>query len=336
MNMARKRKITIDIIEGDATSIPADVLILKYAQGEYGVHGIVYLEVTRTGINPDLFCPPDGFSNFFASNDAIASKNVLVVGVKGLYEFSYPDIRRFARAAIEEVAKQKEDIQYALITLHGAGYGLDVVEAFESELAGLIDGVTGGNVPRSLRRISFVELDSRRHEILRKALERYVPKGYIEIDLAEYLREIEEDVSEKFRSVGYASAEKPHIFVAMPFKDEMEDVYEYGIQNAVREAGYLCERADLAAFTGDVVDWVKKRIKSSSLVIADLSGSNANVYLEVGYAWGSGIRTVLIVQSAEELKFDVKGQRCITYKRIKELEEKLKIELLSLKEDMPI
>jgi hypothetical protein len=146
------------------------------------------------------------------------------------------------------------------------------------------------------------------------------------------LQASEEAVSEKFRSVGYSSADKPHMFVAMPFRDEMEDVYEYGIQNAVRKSGFLCERADLSAYTGDVMYWVRKRIQSASLVIADLTNANPNVYLEVGYAWGSGVKTVLLVQEAEQLKFDVRGQRCIVYKRIKDLEEKLLKELVALKE----
>ena len=53
-------------------------------------------------------------------------------------------------------------------------------------------------------------------------------------------------------------------------------------------AGYLGERADLATFTGDVMDWVRARISSANLVIADLTSANPNVYLEVGYAWGKG------------------------------------------------
>ena len=72
----------------------------------------------------------------------------------------------------------------------------------------------------------------------------------------------------------------------MPFKNDMDDTYHYGIQGAVRAAGFLCERADLSTFVGDVMHWVQNRIRTSSLVIADLTEANPNVYLEVGYAWG--------------------------------------------------
>ena len=116
----------------------------------------------------------------------------------------------------------------------------------------------------------------------------------------------------------------------MPFADEMSDLFHYGIQGAVNGAGLLAERADLATFTGDVMEWVRARISNAKLVIADLTSSNPNVFLEVGYAWGKGIPTVLIARNTEVLKFDVRGQRCILYSSIKDLEEKLERELLGL------
>ena len=141
------------------------------------------------------------------------------------------------------------------------------------------------------------------------------------------------ETSERLRAVGYASAGKAHVFVAMPFHEEMEDVYHYGIQNAVKSAGLLYERADLSSFTGDVMDWVRQRIETASLVVADLTGANPNVYLEVGFAWGCGVPTVLLAKDANDLKFDTKGQRCLTYSKIKDLEGKLALELNSLHKD---
>jgi hypothetical protein len=109
----------------------------------------------------------------------------------------------------------------------------------------------------------------------------------------------------------------------MPFADEMADVFHYGIQGAVNSAGLLAERADLSVFTGDVMRWVQERISSANLVIADLTSSNPNVYLEVGYAWGKGVPTALLVKNSTELKFDVRCQRCLVYSSIHDLEGKL-------------
>jgi hypothetical protein len=93
----------------------------------------------------------------------------------------------------------------------------------------------------------------------------------------------------------------------------------------------LCERADLATFTGDVIAWVKERIDSASLLVADLSTANPNVYLEVGYAWGRGIPTVLVARDTADLGFDVRGQRCLVYNNsIRKLEDFLTKELKRL------
>lgn len=161
----------------------------------------------------------------------ITAKNVLVVGVAQLYEFGYKDIRVFARTALEALSGYEKDslIEHVCFTLHGAEYGLDEIEAFESEVAGLIDGITAGRIPKSIQKISIIEIESRRAQRLAQVLNELIPQGYVETNLTTYLQTSKEYVSEKFRSVGYSSAEKPHMFVAMPFRDELEDVYEYGI-----------------------------------------------------------------------------------------------------------
>lgn len=127
---------------------------------------------------------------------------------------------------------------------------------------------------------------------------------------------------------------EPQVFVAMPFSDNMDDTYHYGILGAIKGAGYTCERADLTSFTGDVMEWVKERIENASLIIADLSGANPNVYLEVGYAWACDKPTILLINNIDHLTFDVQSQKCLTYNSINELEEKLKNELIKLKQKL--
>ncbi|SRR5712692_5017949 len=116
----------------------------------------------------------------------------------------------------------------------------------------------------------------------------------------------------------------------MPFTKEMEDVFYFGIQQPIRTAGLICERIDQDAFTGDILDQVKKKIETATVVIAELSGANPNVYLEVGYAWGRGRPTILLAKSDQELRFDVHGQRCLKYERIKDLADVLSKELKKL------
>lgn len=112
----------------------------------------------------------------------------------------------------------------------------------------------------------------------------------------------------------------------------MDDTYHYGIQNAVRAAGFVCERADRTSFVGDVVQWVLNRIRTASLVIADLTDANPNVYLEVGYAWGREVPVVLLTQATTDLEFNVRGQRCLVYGgSTQKLEESLRAELENLR-----
>ncbi len=54
------------------------------------------------------------------------------------------------------------------------------------------------------------------------------------------------------------------------------------------------------------------------------------MFLEVGYAWGCGIPTVLLSRKGTDFKFDVQGQRCLIYSGIKDAEDLLTKELLAL------
>lgn len=121
------------------------------------------------------------------------------------------------------------------------------------------------------------------------------------------------------------------MFVAMPFNTDMNDVFYYGIEAPVHASGLLCERMDHISFTGEIMDWMKRKIETAALIIAEMSGANPNVYLEVGFAWGKGRPTLLLARNGVSLEFDAKGHRCIFYTGIKDLEDKIKREMVELK-----
>ena len=217
-----------------------------------------------------------------------------------------------------------------MFTLHGASY-LDEIEAFDSEVAGLFDAINAGAYPDSLEKVLIVESDSRRASKLAAHLRTLVPEGRLSAFRTSAKNALSADSQLILRSAGYASASKPHVFVAMPFAPKFDDLYHFGIAGAVKASGYLCERADMSSFTGDVMSWVQMRIATAKLIIAELTGANPNVYLEVGFAWALRIPTVLLVNSAKDLRFDVRGQRVIVYKgSIRTLEEELAKELAAL------
>jgi hypothetical protein len=323
--------IAVELETGDVLAKSADVLILKHAQASYGVDAAVVQMIDSAGRPISL--PKPGESQFERGVPGVAAASILFVGVPPLGEFSYREIRSFARLALSALAAEESHVQHALLTIHGAGFGLDELEAFGAEIAGLMDAVREGNCPKALRRITIVESNSKRAERLAYSLRYLLPNGTIPEKTSPGV--IGDSVSTTGLLEGASeSFAKALAFVAMPFKDDMDDVYHYGIQRAVHAAGMICERADLSSFTGDVLEWVRARIRSASIVIADLTEANPNVYLEVGYAWGRGVRTVLIVKSTDQLKFDVRGQRCLVYRKIRDLEERLTTELKGLNLDI--
>lgn len=320
--------IRVSIENADALRYRADVLVLKYAQTLYGVDSAVYKKLSDAGPKPKL--PKVGAHQAVDSKHALQVDRVLFLGVEPLAEFGYGEIREFGRRAMTALATYKQAARHVALTIHGPGYGLDETESFESELAGVVEAIAQNDYPDDLQKVTFIERDRNRSKRLNAVLSRLLPSGSLNRTGKGPLRGLDQPAKQALRTAGHGSASKPRVFVAMPFADDMSDVFHYGIQGAVNSAGLLAERSDLSSFTGDVMEWVRSRISGANLVIADLTSANPNVYLEVGYAWGKSVPTVLLVKSSNDLKFDVRGQRCIVYSSIKDLEQKLANELTAL------
>ncbi len=215
------------------------------------------------------------------------------------------------------------------MTIHGVGYGLDEAEALKVQIAGYIDAIEHGNYPNTLKRISIVERNPQRARLLEQVLADFLPGKAIRNSSME--KTIDRDgLTMPIRDFERNLAEKPHVFVAMPFSDEMIDVFYYGIQSPVNQAGFLCERMDVESFTGDILQRIKSRIESAAYVVAEITHPNPNVFLEIGYAWGCGRPTILITKDADQVPFDVRGQRCLVYKTIRDLDRILSNELKGL------
>ncbi len=318
------------IVEGDALEISADVLVLKYAQDLYGVDELVFNRLEAAGSQVQERLPKPGGYSLIDTLGELGAPRVLFVGVVPLRAFDYEAIRTFAKRALASLAEAMPAASHVALTVHGPGYGLDEFEAFRSELAGLIDAFESRDCPSGLRRVTIIERDAGRVRRLRAQLNTILPDGSAAV--ASHGQDtLLTSQLEPLQTAGAKSQGKAHVFVAMPFAPEFDDRFHYGIQQAVNSAGYLCERADLASFTGDVIAWVRGRIDSASLLVADLSTANPNVYLEIGYAWGKGIPTVLLAGDTGELCFNVKGQRCLIYQNIQALEGLLTQELKNLR-----
>lgn len=175
-------------------------------------------------------------------------------------------------------------------------------------------------IPSYLKHIQVLDLDK--------------PLGKNWEKLLFVLREEEEfgaeDIKKLRKSVVDVKQPKKHIFVAMPFADDLEDCYFYGIKVPIQNAGFNCIRVDKKSFTGDILVQIKNDIETASAVVAVLDGANPNVSLEVGYAWGKQVPTILVINDTNQLPFDLKGQKCLVYKKIQELEKNLTLKLKDL------
>ena len=320
----------------DVREFRADVLVLKYAQSNFGVDKIISYDLHKVGkLDLGRIRPQIGKFAFVKNVGTTKFENILFVGVPYLDEFGYKEIREFSKEALKILSVNKPDISHIAMTIHGAGYGLDENEAIISQFAGLFEALQSGHFPKKLQKISIIENNHERLTRLRKVIDRHLDIYKIvernsnewtySIQLGE-LKTVEDNIIE----VAKVAETKRHIFVAMPFNDQMSDTFYYGIQKPINDNDFLCERIDKDIFTGDILTKIKNKIETCSVVVADLTQSNPNVYLEVGYAWGIGKPTVLIVKEDEKLKFDVQGQRCLVYKNIKHLEDLLTKEIKGL------
>lgn len=105
----------------------------------------------------------------------------------------------------------------------------------------------------------------------------------------------------------------PHCFVLMPFASEFTDVYEHLIKGVVFSEGYEVSRADEARSSRNIMHDVIHGIISADLIVVDLTGSNPNVYYELGLAHAFRKSVVLLTQDIAEVPFDLRAYRVVTY-----------------------
>jgi hypothetical protein len=113
------------------------------------------------------------------------------------------------------------------------------------------------------------------------------------------------------------------VFVLMPLRDDLEDLFIYGIQHAVEQAGYACLRASEIEHNSDILHEILQNIAGAALVIAEMTDRNPNVCYEVGIAHTMGKEVILIAKAGSIIPFDFQGKNHILYRSIRDLEERL-------------
>jgi nucleoside 2-deoxyribosyltransferase-like protein len=110
-----------------------------------------------------------------------------------------------------------------------------------------------------------------------------------------------------------STAPKPFVFVLMPFKAEFTDIYDLGIKGAAEKVGAYAERLDKQIFAENILQRLYNQINKADVIVADMTGCNANVFYEVGYAHALGKIVLLLTQKANDIPFDMQHYPHIVY-----------------------
>ncbi len=106
---------------------------------------------------------------------------------------------------------------------------------------------------------------------------------------------------------------RPRAFVIMPFGEGFDEIYNLFISGALSEAGYDVLRADDIRSQQNILKDIVAGIANSNLIVADLTGANPNVYYEAGLAHAFRKHVILMTQEIDDLPFDLRSYRVISY-----------------------
>lgn len=116
--------------------------------------------------------------------------------------------------------------------------------------------------------------------------------------------------------------------ILMPFGVEnLNIIYTDHVKPVLQKFGLRVKRGDDIHSTQHVMEDLWENINRARFIIAELTGRNANVFYEIGICHTIGKEVILLVQSVDDVPFDLRGIRMIEYtytpRGCDKLEEKL-------------
>ncbi len=107
---------------------------------------------------------------------------------------------------------------------------------------------------------------------------------------------------------------RPLCFIIMPFKAELNYFYLFIRSHLSEKFKIDIERADYKNLTKPVIEKIRDYIKASDFIIADITGRNANVMYELGYADALDKSVILISQDdIRDAPADIRHMEFIIY-----------------------
>ena len=299
-------------------SVKADCLLLKnVTDGLFGpeeavnrVSGGRLAELgQRLGTAP-------GAASALVGLAGVSSRAVILVGVGPSGGITYELVGAVCEKGTELAVGLDLEVRTIATTIHAVGFGLARNEVFKAELFGFKRALErAGPKSERVQEIVFVTGESYLplYDAILQALASASDAAF-GVDQGAYFLKIgtasqaEAQFEKRIKDARY-------VFVAMPFKREFENVFDFGMRLPIERCGLLPVRLDREAYTGSISLEIKKRIRDSSLVIADVTDSNPNVLYELGYADGLQIPTIVVSQRKEgvELPFDIRDINTLFY-----------------------
>jgi hypothetical protein len=102
-------------------------------------------------------------------------------------------------------------------------------------------------------------------------------------------------------------------FVLMPFKEPFDTYFSVIYEPAVIAANLKARRGDSLFRPSPIMADIWQMIQSAKVLVAELTGKNANVFYELGLAHALGKPVVLVSETIEDVPFDLQPLRVILY-----------------------
>jgi hypothetical protein len=109
------------------------------------------------------------------------------------------------------------------------------------------------------------------------------------------------------------SEEKGTVFVVMQFSDPYHDLYKEVITRVAEEHNLRAYHAGEVFGPGVILEDIVKGIVDATIVIAEVTEQNPNVYYELGYAHARDKPTILLAERGKTPPFDISGYRHLFY-----------------------
>ncbi len=102
-------------------------------------------------------------------------------------------------------------------------------------------------------------------------------------------------------------------FVISPFGEPFDTYFTHIVKPAVEECGLLAVRGDSLYRPTSIMDDIWEGIREAKFLIAELTHRNPNVFYELGLAHALSKPVILISNSIDDVPFDLRSIRVLTY-----------------------